>query len=86
LTPNRVKDRFASQMEPPKQIASVLTCPHCYHQSAEIMPTDACQFFDGCKGCGIRLKPRQGDCCVLLLWFRTVPAGSGGRLLFLMRG
>ena len=28
------------------------------------MPTDACQFFYECKGCGALLKPRAGDCCV----------------------
>jgi hypothetical protein len=28
------------------------------------MPTDACQFFYVCKGCGEKLKPRPGDCCV----------------------
>ena len=28
------------------------------------MPTDACQFFYDCRGCGERLKPEAGDCCV----------------------
>jgi hypothetical protein len=28
------------------------------------MPTDACQFFYVCKGCGKRLKPKPSDCCV----------------------
>jgi hypothetical protein len=28
------------------------------------MPTDACQFFYDCKGCGAVLKPKAGDCCV----------------------
>ena len=28
------------------------------------MPTDACQFFYDCGGCGERLKPETGDCCV----------------------
>ena len=28
------------------------------------MPTDACQFFYDCRGCGERLKPKAGDCCV----------------------
>lgn len=46
------------------KIESALTCPHCSHRSEEIMPTDACQFFYDCKKCGIRLKPRDGDCCV----------------------
>lgn len=28
------------------------------------MPTDACQWFYDCKGCGALLKPKAGDCCV----------------------
>jgi hypothetical protein len=46
------------------QLKSMLTCPRCAHQAIEAMPTDACQFFYDCKGCGERLKPKQGDCCV----------------------
>src|ERR1700730_11043951 len=36
----------------------------CSYQAVETMPTDACQFFYECKGCGERLKPLAGDCCV----------------------
>jgi len=43
---------------------STITCPKCGHQAVEKMPTDACQFFYDCKGCGERLKPKPGDCCV----------------------
>ena len=46
------------------QLQSTLTCPKCSHQAIEMMPTDACQFFYDCKGCGERLKPPAGDCCV----------------------
>jgi hypothetical protein len=46
------------------QIESTLTCPRCGHESAEQMPTEACQFFYVCKGCGEKLKPLPGDCCV----------------------
>jgi hypothetical protein len=46
------------------QLESTLTCPKCSHEATETMPTDACQFFYDCKGCGIRLKPLAGDCCV----------------------
>ena len=46
------------------QLESTLTCPKCQHQAVETMPTDACQFFYDCEGCGQRLKPKQGDCCV----------------------
>jgi hypothetical protein len=43
---------------------SVLTCPRCGRQAAERMPVDACQFFYECTGCGARLRPKPGDCCV----------------------
>ncbi|WP_148663689.1 GDCCVxC domain-containing (seleno)protein [Bosea vaviloviae] len=46
------------------QLESRLTCPHCAHQVTESMPTDACQFFYECKGCGVLLRPLEGDCCV----------------------
>ncbi len=45
-------------------LESTLTCPHCGHASAQTMPIDACVFFHVCDGCGERLKPRAGDCCV----------------------
>lgn len=40
---------------------STITCPKCGHYAIEQMPTDACQFFYDCKGCGERLKPKPGD-------------------------
>jgi hypothetical protein len=43
---------------------SIITCPKCGHQAIETMPTDACVFFYVCKGCGEKLKPLAGDCCV----------------------
>jgi len=36
------------------------------------MPTDACQFFYDCKGCGAVLRPLEGDCCVFCS-YGTVP-------------
>ena len=45
-------------------LQSTLTCPQCGHAQVEQMPTDACQFFYDCKGCGALLKPQPGDCCV----------------------
>lgn len=45
-------------------LTSVLTCPHCGHRASETMPTDACQFFYECTGCGTLLRPKKGDCCV----------------------
>lgn len=45
-------------------LESVLTCPHCGCARAETMPTDACLYFYECTGCGARLRPQPGDCCV----------------------
>lgn len=47
-----------------RELLSVITCPQCGHRETETMPTDACQFFYDCKGCGAVLRPKQGDCCV----------------------
>jgi hypothetical protein len=49
---------------PAAVLESVLTCPHCGHASAEVMPTDACQFFYECTQCKALLRPLAGDCCV----------------------
>lgn len=51
---------------------SLLTCPDCGHKEDEIMPTDACQYFYDCKGCGAVLKPLSGDCCIFCS-YGTVP-------------
>ncbi|WP_429653631.1 GDCCVxC domain-containing (seleno)protein [Spirosoma lacussanchae] len=45
-------------------LESVITCPNCGHQVAEIMPTDACVYFYECQSCKTVLKPLAGDCCV----------------------
>ena len=46
------------------ELRSTLTCPDCGHRATETMPTDACQYFYDCTGCGGVLKPKPGDCCV----------------------
>jgi hypothetical protein len=46
------------------ELTSTLTCPSCGHRRVETMPTDACQYFYDCPGCGTLLKPHKGDCCV----------------------
>lgn len=43
---------------------SVITCPECGHSKEETMPTGACQFFYECTNCKVRLKAKEGDCCV----------------------
>lgn len=54
------------------ELDSTVTCPHCGHRQAEAMPSDFCQFFYDCKGCGEVLKPKAGDCCVFCS-YGTVP-------------
>ncbi|MCZ6853572.1 MAG: GDCCVxC domain-containing (seleno)protein [Gammaproteobacteria bacterium] len=43
---------------------STVICPECGHAEKEKMPTNACQFFYDCQGCGALLRPLTGDCCV----------------------
>ena len=64
-------DRWLSQRSGAKLISvrkleleSEITCPHCACSKVESMPTNACQFFYDCTGCGALLKPLPGDCCV----------------------
>ncbi|MEE9387809.1 MAG: GDCCVxC domain-containing (seleno)protein [Paracoccaceae bacterium] len=45
-------------------LKSTITCPRCSHAKAEVMPTDSCQWFYECSGCGAVLRPLKGDCCV----------------------
>ncbi len=45
-------------------LISTIRCPLCGHEREETMPTDACQWFYDCQGCGAVLRPKQGDCCV----------------------
>ena len=52
------------QMSDGFEPSSTLTCPQCGHRSKDLMPSDACQYFYDCKGCGALLKPLPGDCCV----------------------
>ena len=45
-------------------LETTLVCPACGHNAPETMPTDACQYFYECGGCGALLRPEAGDCCV----------------------
>ena len=53
-------------------LRSTLTCPQCGHRREETMPTDACQWYYECQGCGALLRPKPGDCCVFCS-YGTVP-------------
>ncbi len=57
-------EQTETQETPAIKLRSTLTCPKCGHVETETMPTDACQYFYDCKGCGAVLKPLPGDCCV----------------------
>jgi hypothetical protein len=46
------------------QLQSNLTCPHCADAEALTMPKDSCVIVHECAGCGARLTPKPGDCCV----------------------
>ncbi|MGA8204541.1 MAG: GDCCVxC domain-containing (seleno)protein [Woeseiaceae bacterium] len=62
------------------ELYSTITCPQCGHSKRERMPTDACQFFYGCEGCGMMLKPAEGDCCVFCSYGDTAcPPVQEGR-------
>jgi len=65
-------------------LESTLTCPHCGHSRLETMPTDACQFFYECSQCGVKMRPRPGDCCVFCSYgsepcppFQAARSGDG---------
>ena len=53
------------------ELKSTITCPECGHVETETMPTDACQWFYDCKGCGAVLNPKKGDCCVFCSYGST---------------
>ncbi len=53
-------------------LESTITCAACDTAKTETMPTDACQFFYDCTGCGTLLRPQRGDCCVFR-FYGTVP-------------
>ena len=56
--------RTLPQPTPPPVTEATIRCPQCGHQALERMPENACLYFYLCTGCGERLKPKPGDCCV----------------------
>ena len=56
-------------------LESTLTCPACGTAKTETMPTDACQFFYECSGCGERfVGVRRCEHCNL--YCRAVGVGG----------
>jgi len=80
-------DLHAGQMDDensklmPVVLHSIITCPECGQSKRELMPTNACQFYYECTGCGVMLKPTKGDCCVFCSYGDTkcppIQEGSG---------
>ena len=83
LTVAAVWNLVISRRARPIVLESVLICPHCGKQSREVMPTDACLFFWDCPGCGARLRPKPGHCCVFCTYGSVkcppIQAGSSCR-------
>ena len=46
------------------EMVTQLTCPHCGHESQEVVPIDACVILHVCAECGLDVRPLRGDCCV----------------------
>ena len=53
-------------------LEATITCPLCGASTREFMPTDACQYFYRCTGCGELLRPKPGDCCVYCSYADTL--------------
>lgn len=66
------EDKQSSNIDVTVELQSTITCPECGHSETETMPTNNCQFYYECKGCGMLLRPNQGDCCVYCS-FGSVP-------------
>lgn len=62
------------------ETVSTITCPQCGHSATETMPLDACVGFYPCKGCGVTLRPKAGDCCVFCSYGTVAcpPIQTGG--------
>jgi hypothetical protein len=60
-----VRTHMQTEVRMPRLIFQyTITCPNCGSIKTETMPTNACQFFYNCAHCGVRFKPKAGDCCV----------------------
>lgn len=46
------------------ELMSETTYIECECSKMEKIPINTCQWFYECTGCGVLLKPLEGDCCV----------------------
>jgi hypothetical protein len=54
---------------------ATITCPTCGASIIGTIPTDTCEYFYECTGCGALRRPRRGDCRVFCS-YGTVPRPS----------
>jgi hypothetical protein len=43
---------------------ATITCPDCGARARETMPENACVRAYACRGCGVTMTAKPGDCCV----------------------
>jgi hypothetical protein len=62
------------------QFRSTITCPHCGHAATETMSAVSCAIVYDCEGCGGRIVPKPGSCCVFCSYGDVVcPPKQEGR-------
>ncbi|MGI8557526.1 MAG: GDCCVxC domain-containing (seleno)protein [Solirubrobacteraceae bacterium] len=66
------QDETSMQEPRPDPATATITCPECATRARAAMPENACQYFYVCTGCGVRLTPRAGDCCVFCSYSDSV--------------
>lgn len=47
---------------------SVVTCPECGWYEPVAIPDAPGRYVHKCPGCGIRLRPNLGECCVFCVY------------------
>jgi hypothetical protein len=62
LDPEEAARRIAARFSLARM--ATIRCPQCGHPAREPVPTDACLIVHECPGCGARIRPKEGDCCV----------------------
>ena len=67
-----IHGRSVPSLDGPVVLESEIVCPKCGRSEPGTMPPDASPQSYGCKGCGARLEPKDGDCCVYCS-YGTVP-------------
>ena len=59
-----IHDQSMPSLDSPVVLESTIVCPRCGRSEPDTMPLEVSPQSYGCKGCGARLEPKAGDCCV----------------------